>query len=538
MGFSHNNRSSRRKIHRQFEALEPRQMMSATPLLEGISSAGKGINYDFGNVVAVSTPSIPALSSLPGAAKSIFLDFDGDFQAVWNRTDSGQTYRNVNAQASNLSEADIRKVWETVAEDFAPFNVNVTTVQPASFADNVALRVVIAGDMTAQLVTGPNSTVALSGDRFITNDSGRTLLDTSGYAAIDSFTNSEPNVVYVFGKYMSTWGTTSPEGHARSLAALVANTASHEAGHAFGLVHHEGVNASGNASNYHVGSSVTTPIMGDNTAGDRTLWSVYTEGSTTYDSIQRLTSTLGARPDDHPSGTWFARPLSFTSTSKFSSQSTIAGIIEKTSDQDWFRFSTSGASVSINLKTVEFANLDARLEVYKVVPTWFGSSTSLIASVDGPILFGAPFSGLGASYNASLAAGDYMVAIKSHGGYGDLGNYTLTVGQNTLYAGGSVIGVKQLSTASTTSTSSTTSSTTLATSSMSGGQGQGMTSDPQRISAVDAVFDALGRTTRMEQLSWMPTAKKRDVAPAIGWTNFGSSNSPLSARIVDRAFSM
>ena len=51
--------------------------------------------------------------------------------------------------ASNLSDADIRKVWETVAEDYAPFNVNVTTVEPPSFADGVAVRVVIAGNTSA-----------------------------------------------------------------------------------------------------------------------------------------------------------------------------------------------------------------------------------------------------------------------------------------------------------------------------------------------------------------------------------------------------
>ena len=123
-------------------------------------------------------------------------------------------YKDISAQASNLSEADIRKVWETVAEDYAPFNVNVTTVQPASFANNVAVRVVIAGDMTAKLVNGPRRSVSVSGDRFIADITERRRQPGRhvGLRGIDSFTNSEPNVVYVFGKYLSTWGTTSPEG--------------------------------------------------------------------------------------------------------------------------------------------------------------------------------------------------------------------------------------------------------------------------------------------------------------------------------------
>src|SRR5688500_10264829 len=168
---------------------------------------------------------IPALSSLPGAARSIYLDFNGHFQATWNRTDSGQQYTNVSAGAFNIdntagiSDAEalaIRKIWETVADDYAPFNVNVTTVVPASFANGVAVRVVMAGDCSATLRTGPNSTINVSGDRFIANNSGQ-LVDTSGYAAINSFTNAEPNVVYVFAKYMSTWGNIDSEGHFRDL---------------------------------------------------------------------------------------------------------------------------------------------------------------------------------------------------------------------------------------------------------------------------------------------------------------------------------
>src|SRR5436190_3219445 len=153
--------------------------------------------------------SIPALSSLPGAPHTLYLDFDGHFQSAWNRTDVGQHYTNVSAGAFNidnkagLSDAEasaIRKIWETAADDYAPFNINVTTVAPSSFANGVALRVVMAGDCTATLKTGARSSISVSGDRFIANNDG-TLVDTSGYSAVGSFNNAEPNVVYVFAKY-------------------------------------------------------------------------------------------------------------------------------------------------------------------------------------------------------------------------------------------------------------------------------------------------------------------------------------------------
>lgn len=512
MSSSRKNTSARRQLSLSLESLEDRRMMAVTPSLAALATSPKYVPVAPAMIV-------PALSSLPGAAKTIFLDFDGDFQPVWHRTDSGQTYEDVNARPSNLSAADIRKVWETVAEDYAPFNVNVTTVQPASFANNVAVRVVIAGEMSASLVTGPQSTVTLFGDRFITNDNGATLLDTSGYSAIGSFTNGEPNVVYVFGKYLSTWGTTSPEGHPRSLAALVANTTSHEAGHSFGLAHHTGVDASGAASDYHVGGPLTTPIMGDNTAGDRTLWSAYNSYGSSYDAIGRLTTVLGGRTDDHPSGTWFAEPLAFSSMGLFTTRSIVSGVIEKTSDQDWFKFSTGGAAVSFDLKTVEFANLDAKLEVYKMVPTPFGRAASLIAAVDGPTLFGAPFSGLGASYSANLGAGDYMVAVKSHGGYSDLGNYTLTVSQNTLrvvtggvgtYGG---VAAAQAYTAPTSVTGVGAGSNKFA-----GGLGQGEYVG-ERSLAVDAVYSAWQAPEGGGRLAFRPTSRTAELSEARLWEN-------------------
>ena len=54
------------------------------------------------------------------------------------------------------SSTNIQTVWATVAEDFAPFNIDVTTVEPSVLADNapptdangVAMRVAIGGKST------------------------------------------------------------------------------------------------------------------------------------------------------------------------------------------------------------------------------------------------------------------------------------------------------------------------------------------------------------------------------------------------------
>src|SRR5262245_23298629 len=90
---------------------------------------------------------VPQFSSRPGAAATIYLDFDGHTQASWG------TFSNITSPVfdrdndlTSFSATElqtINDIWTRVSEDFAPFNVNVTTVEPPSFADGVALRVVI-----------------------------------------------------------------------------------------------------------------------------------------------------------------------------------------------------------------------------------------------------------------------------------------------------------------------------------------------------------------------------------------------------------
>ena len=84
---------------------------------------------------------VPVLNSLPGASASLYLDFDGHFEASWG------SYSNIttpaydsdgNPASFGSTEVDfIEDVWRIVAEDFAPFNINVTTVEPAVLASGV-----------------------------------------------------------------------------------------------------------------------------------------------------------------------------------------------------------------------------------------------------------------------------------------------------------------------------------------------------------------------------------------------------------------
>src|SRR5437868_4810237 len=67
--------------------------------------------------------SIPKLNSFPGAVATLFLDFDGHYVSTsfWN---SGNP---INCAPSGMSDADITEAFYRTAEDFRPFNINVTT---------------------------------------------------------------------------------------------------------------------------------------------------------------------------------------------------------------------------------------------------------------------------------------------------------------------------------------------------------------------------------------------------------------------------
>jgi hypothetical protein len=201
----------------------------------------------------------------------------------------------------------------------------------------------------------------------------------------------------------------------------MATTASHEAGHSFGLVHH---------GNYDVGTSITTPIMGSNTQGDRSLWSQYGAN----DNLQQLTNLFGARADDFANSYSGAGTFQFTSYSPIrGSHGSVAGVVSAAADSDWFRLTSTGGRYNFSVQTRQFANLDSRLEVYRIQKFGFLTIRQLVAASDPGINSIHPFVGTGASLGLDLAAGDYAVVVRSHGGYGDLGHYTLGISKPTIF---------------------------------------------------------------------------------------------------------
>ncbi|MGB0413415.1 MAG: PPC domain-containing protein [Coraliomargarita sp.] len=165
---------------------------------------------------------VVALESLPGAEFVMYLDFDGEVvtNTLWNVWTVADTFGdfidelddedfsdpNMLGQfpaidAVPLPRADeaewVELVWRRVVEDFAPFNINITTdraVFDAAAVDQ-RLHVVITETDTAAPGAG-------------------------GVAYLHSFRNDSP-IVWVFN----------------DAETVCASTISHEAGHAFGLSH-------------------------------------------------------------------------------------------------------------------------------------------------------------------------------------------------------------------------------------------------------------------------------------------------------------
>jgi hypothetical protein len=363
--------------------LEPSLMPSleglAGPLAAGNTSSGAALAGDNANL------SVPAYSSLPGAKATLYLDFNGHYEASWG------TYSNIDIPAysqdsdpatfSSSELSSIQTIWRQVAEDYSPFNVNVTTVDPGSFANGSALRVSIGG----------NGSWYGSG--------------SGGVSYLDSFTTSVPNVAFVF-----------PGNLANGTARYVGEAVSHEAGHAFGLNHQSQYSSTGSKiSEYYSGpGDGRAPIMGNSYSATRGLWWYGTtlSASSNQDDmavLSRPANGFGYRPDEAGNTAGTASPLQMSGT-----QLSGSGVISTTSDLDYWSFTTGGGAISLNVGVPSGVNnLDVRAQLVdaggNVVVGWQDFSTTF-----------------GATINANVPAGSFRLVVGSHGGYGDVGQYTVS----------------------------------------------------------------------------------------------------------------
>ena len=206
------------------------------------------------------------LHSSPTSSKVIYLDFNGHTTTgtSWNNTRMGSSFYspaydiNGNPAIFNNEELSrIQQIWQRVAADYAPFDVDVTTQAPPtdwliksnSSDPNYGIRAVITS-------YGPYNTAG-------------------GVAYANSFNAANDTPCFIYNK---------------SLAGA-AEAVSHEVGHTLGLSH-DGTSSSTYYYGHGSGETSWAPIMG----------SSYTKNVTTWDNGTYFGSTNGAASANYGHG--------------------------------------------------------------------------------------------------------------------------------------------------------------------------------------------------------------------------------------------
>ena len=151
-----------------------------------------------------------------GASKILYLDVDGHLipsSTAWTSIDLDTVPYDTDGEPNGFSPgelANIAEIWRRIAEDFAPFDVDVTTQEPTAFGPTVA-RVLVTADTDAAGNAMP-----------VQGASGVAYVNV--WSRSDSYSKYSPALVY-----FNNLGS--------GVADFVAEAASHEAGHNLSLSH-------------------------------------------------------------------------------------------------------------------------------------------------------------------------------------------------------------------------------------------------------------------------------------------------------------
>jgi len=350
-----------------------------------------------------------SLHSRSGSDRVVFLDFDGHrvVGTGWNDEENGTDFTaepfDTDRSPSTFSTSElavVQEVWARVSEDYAVFDVDVTTQDPGTAAiDRSGMSDTAFG--TRAVIT--NTTKVFSS----CHCGGVAYLDVFDYP----YGHEQYQPAFVFQRGVGA--------EAKDIAEAV----SHEVGHNLAL-HHDG-NAS---TEYYEGQGAWAPIMGAAYGRPISQWSAgeYSGASNTEDDLALITSSgLNHLADDHGDTAASATVLGGPAVS-------VAGVITTRSDVDRFAFTTVGGLLSLSVSPSAVGpDLDASLSLYDADGTLLARDDPASAMVDA-----ATATGLDAALTRTVAAGTYTVAVDGVGagspsgtGYSDfasIGRYTLS----------------------------------------------------------------------------------------------------------------
>jgi hypothetical protein len=361
--------------------------LSALICYPGVKVDPLGVAKESGGGVARATGPqvIPEINTRPGARGVIYVDFAGGAisSTAWGKT--------ITALPSVLSGTNINSVMERAAEDFAPFDITLTTIRSVYDATPLGRRM--------RTVVTPTDTAGPG---------------TGGVAYMNSWKNGASDIVcWVFNEGVKS----------------CADTIAHEVGHTLGL-HHHGTRTGAKEyySGHGGGLTVPTswgPIMGAPFGVNLTHWSrgqYFDANNTAQDDLFiigngnnfSVTASAGAN------GVVRALPVN-------GSLFQVSGTLTSELDSNVYQFSTKGGKLTASVRPASGVGTgDFRLDLLDAN----GAAVVVADSVDA----------LGASISQTLAGGVYRLRVVPTGtgaapaggyktgysSYGSLGGYSMS----------------------------------------------------------------------------------------------------------------
>lgn len=366
------------------------------------------------------------LHSRKSSKRKIYLDFNGHTTTgtAWN-TSYGITtiispafdLDGLPGTFSATELAVIQNIWRRVSEDYAAFDVDVTTEEPpvdqmtrtSSLDDTYGTRAVITKNFTAGTVKG---------------DCG-----CGGFAYVGVFdATSEANKpAFIFQDKLGNG------------EKAIAEATSHEVGHNLGLSH-DGTSTVGYYAGHGSGATGWAPIMGVGYNKELVQFSKgeYLNANNTEDDylVMQNNGVMFAA-DDFGNTSATAATLSPTAVSGMNTYD-ILGVIETPADVDVFRFNSGAGTVTINAKPFQLSpNLDILIQLRD-------ASGNLVAEAN-------PADALNGNIVVNLvSAGTYFLSIEGMGlgdplgtgfsAYGSIGRYSVALSA-PLTVGGAPVAV-------------------------------------------------------------------------------------------------
>jgi hypothetical protein len=366
-------------------------------------------------------PSQLVFHSRPGAPNVLYINFTGEtvtgtqWNTVVGRTSIPALAFSTDSDFSTFSDSEqvvIKRVWQRMAEDYAPFDIDVTTERPATFTPRTAMAL-ITRKTDANGALNPYDTAG-------------------GVAYINVFGSSS------YATYRPAW---IYHDNLSNNESYIAEAASHEIGHNLGLSH------DGASSEYYGGhgSGDTSwgPLMGTGYNRNVSQWSKgeYDQATNTQDDLATIAGKISYRTDDHGNTPASATALTISGGTDIVS-TTIEndpananpankGVLERNTDVDIFSFVTGNGPVRLAVNPwimpagTRGGNLDLLIELYN-------DSGNLLASNN-------PATQTTALIETTLAEGRYYLHVRNSGAgtplvsppsgytvYGSIGQYHIS----------------------------------------------------------------------------------------------------------------